>query len=529
MPESLSGAVRFSVESLLYYAPKITRTGEDLKTAVDRAQRQLTDLGDFFGDSWPDEPFRDSYPRAQWAMLIIARQIADEIRGIGGGIEGMARTYGIAEEQNTADARRIQSDQASTDTRISHAGGLPRPPVIPDSKAQSTTAVNPFAPHPDPTPNPAPVPPGVTIGHTSAAVPAPVTASSFTARPQSSAVGPVIEPHPQPGTDPTSWNPRDATSFLGPWPSGDPARMDEAAEVWKALTVALDNAWTEMQRYTACIMADCQGKAADLFQDYADRLTGRGHGLLFRAIDLAQELRNTCENQAAAIRELKSKLEETLIEIAATFVVGQVLSVLTFGSAEAATAALEAGIVARVGAWTKDLFEIGTTLAKVIDAATTGIAKALAAAAVGGTQSAMIGAGDLAATNVIGRAFGDKPVQGAAALKSIALDGAVGTILGQGSAGGLMGLTAAAASKQLIELGETLQKAEGSDRQAAGDGLVVLGLQLKDSSITVAAANAAATQLITQHEITPLTFITGTISNRFTNAISPATGDHAKH
>jgi len=527
MPESLSGAVLFSVETLLYYAPKITRTGDDLTAAVDRAQRQLTGLGDFFGDSWPDEPFRDSYPRAQWAMLIIARQIADEIRGIGAGIEQMARTYGLAEQQGVADARRLQGDQSRTDARVAHSGGLPKPPVIPDSKPHSTTAVNPFAPHPDPTAGPAPVPPGATIGRTSAAVPAPISSSSFTAKPQSRPAGPLL-PDPQPGTDPTTWNPRDATSFLGPWPSGDPARMDEAADVWKALTAALDDAWAELQRYTAYIMADCQGKAADLFQDYADTLTGHGHGLLFRAIDLAQELRNTCENQANEIRQLKSKLEEIVIEIAATFVIGQVLSMLTFGAAEEATAALEAGMIARISAWTRDIFEAGTTAARVMNTGIEGLAKGASAMIVGSLQSTAIGAGDLAATNVIGRAFGDKPIEGTAALKAIAEDGGIGMFFGQGSAGGLLGVSAAAASKRLIKVGETLQKAESADRQAAGDGLVRLGLQLKGSSITVAAANAAATQLITQHEITPLTFITGTISNRFTNAISPATGAHAK-
>lgn len=131
-------------------------------------------------------------------------------------------------------------------------------------------------------------------------------------------------------------------SLLGPWPSGDPGKMDEAADCWKTLTAALDTAWTDLQRYTAYIMADAQGPAADAFQDYVDGLTGRGHSLLFRAIDMAQELQESCSQQAASIRQIKSRLEETLAEIAATFVIGQVLSLLTFGDAEAVTAAVEA-------------------------------------------------------------------------------------------------------------------------------------------------------------------------------------------
>lgn len=150
MTVHLSGTVRFSVESLLYYAPKITGTGETLASAVNRVQRELLDLGDFFGSSWPDEPFRNSYPRCQYAMLIIARLVADEIRGLGGGIEQMARTYGITESQNVADIQRIQAGQGQTAARISHTGGLPAPPVVPAGMTTPAQSANPFAPHPDP-------------------------------------------------------------------------------------------------------------------------------------------------------------------------------------------------------------------------------------------------------------------------------------------------------------------------------------------------------------------------------------------
>jgi hypothetical protein len=43
----------------------------------------------------------------------------------------------------------------------------------------------------------------------------------------------------------------------------------------------------------------------------------------------------------------------------------------------------------------------------------------------------------------------------------------------------------------------------------------------------VTAANSAATQLLTQGQITPVSFFTGAISNRFMTAISPNTGKHA--
>lgn len=511
MPEHLSGTVRFSVESLLFYAPKISGTGTALAGAVHTAQRRLTDLGDFFGRSWPDEPFRNSYPRCQWAMLIIARQVANEIQGIAGGIEQMARTYGITEDQNTADAQRILANQERSAFIIHGTGGLDPPPTVSSPFASPPAA--PAHPVPSPQAGPTPTPPrspsGSRISYSSAAVPG------------------RVAPDPRPGTDPTSWHPTDPLNLLGPWPSGDPDKMDEAAACWSTLCVALDTAWTDLQRYTDYIMADAQGPAANAFQDYVDTLTGRGHGLLFRAIDMAQELQNTCTRQATEIRAIKSDIEQTLIEIAATFVIGQVLSLLTFGTAEEATAATETVLTAKLTRLATHFAEDGTVLAGKLNATAEGLGKIGAAMIVSGSQSALIGEADLAATNVIGQAFGQKPVQGAAALKAIAEDGGIGLFFGQGSAGGLFGLSTATLSKRLIELGETLQRNEESDSRTA-TALITLGRQFKDTSFNSHAVNTALTQLISQHQITPLTFITGTIANRFLTAISPNTGTHVR-
>ena len=526
MPEHLSGTVRFSVESLLYHAPKITRTGETLADMVSTAQRRLIDLGDFFGKSWPDKPFRDGYPRCQYAMLIIARQVAEEIQGIGGGIAEMARTYGIAEDQNAADIRKIQGDEAAVSARISHSGGLPKPPSVAGLKPAASKSANPFErPAPDPTSNPVAVPPS-DISTTSAAVPAEITSASFTAKPSSHPVGPVM-PDPQPGVDPTTWQRRDAGSLLGPWPSGDPNRMNEAARYWSDLTAALDEAWTDLQRYTAAIIAEAEGPAAETFRDYADKLIGKGHGLLSRAIEMGQDLQKTCVQQAENIFHIKKQLEVALIEIGATFVIGQVLSVLTFGDAEGLTIAVEASVTERVTAILTRFVQAGEAVEAALTDTAEGIGKIAGAAAAGGAQSTLIGAADLAATNAIGKAFGEKPVEGADALKAVAVDGAVGTILGQGSASGLLGLPTEAAAGRLRAIGQAI-KTEADGERSAGPALIKVAEQLKSGSITVSAANAAATQLLTQHEITPLTFITGTIANRFTTAIGPRTGMHAK-
>lgn len=84
-----------------------------------------------------------------------------------------------------------------------------------------------------------------------------------------------------------------------------------------------------------------------------------------------------------------------------------------------------------------DFVQAGSAVEKVLTATATGLGKVAGAAVVGGGQSALIGGAELAASNAIGRAFGEKPVLGTAVLKAVAEDGALGTVLGQGSASGL--------------------------------------------------------------------------------------------
>lgn len=508
MPGHISGTIRFSVESLLYYAPKVTGTGTTLESAVAAVQRRLLSLGDFFGDSWPDRPFRDSYPRAQYAMLIITRQLADEIQGIGGGIEQMARTYGITEDRNIADITRIGLNENRTSSLISRSGGLPQPPDT-SLSVSAPQAPPPRIPHPRP--NPAPVTPANTA-----------TLSGYV----SAAPMPGPTPSPRPRADPTAWRQSDPVSILGPWPSGDPARMGEAADCWTTLHSALDTAWSDLRRYTTYILTDAQGPAADAFSDYVNGLTANGHGSLTRAIEMTQCLHDACLRQAEEIGDLRRKIEQAAIEFAATFVIGQIVSMVTFGSAEEATAAIEAGLTARLTLLADRLAADGTTLARMLNTAAVGASKASAAAVVSGMQSAMIGEADLGADNIVNKAFGEEPAQGLAAVKVLVESGGLGMILGQGSAGGVLGWSAATASKKLIDLGETLKGSEGNDGEI-GATLKALGRQLKDGGITISAANATLTQLITNGKITPAMVFSGAVANRFTTAISPHTGKHA--
>jgi hypothetical protein len=257
--------------------------------------------------------------------------------------------------------------------------------------------------------------------------------------------------------------------------------MDDAASYWNTLQSALDTAWTDLQHYTAYILADAQGAAADAFNDYVDGLTATGHGSLTRAIQMTQDLHDVCILQADEVRRLRRTLEQFAIEFVATLAIGQFVSMLTFGTAEEVTAAVETGLTTRLTAWAAEMAADGTRLAEVLNSTAVALSKVMVAAFTGGTQSAMIAEADLGATDVIGLAFGEKPASGAAPLKTALEGGAVGAVLGQGSAGGLLGLGTAAASERLIDLGEAIEKSdEGS---VAGPAFMTLGRQLKSGSI----------------------------------------------
>lgn len=494
MAGHISGTVRFSIESLLYYAPRVTEAGTDLESAVMAVARKLDDLGDFCGDSWPDQPFRAVYPRSQYAMLVIAAQLAYEIQGIGGGIAQMARTYGVTENENAADTARIAATQNRINSQIDRSHEQAQPP---DKSIKVPIPPLPPGPHPTPRPGPA-----------------------------ARLASPGPTPSPQPGVDSNLYRPKDPQSCLGPWPTGDPARMEEAAGYWATLHGALDRAWSELQNCATYILADSQGPAADEFGTYVDKLTNSGNGALTRAIEMAEYMQDACLQQAESITTARSRIEQIAIEYAASLAITGVIAVLTFALAAMLTAAIDAGMAARLTQIIVVLTEDGTRIAEVLDRVTQATTKLWAVMTVGGLAGGAIGGVDLVADDLIGMAFGEKPEGVTASLEAVAEDTITGMYLGQGPTNGLLGMSAKAASERLIALGETLEKGDGAASEV-GKMVTTLGVRLKDGSTTVSAVNAALSQLASTGKITPAGLISGTIANRFITLIGPNTGKHA--
>lgn len=334
MPTKLSGTLRFSVESLLYYAPQINSIGQQLASAETTAQRQLLGLGAFWGGSWPDQAFANAYQPAQYAALIMVGRLAEQIQGIAGGVELMAHNYGVTEDANTQDVERIAATEGVINKELNLSGGVGSPPTT--TLRLPTIGVT--GPHPTPQANPAPVPPG------SSPTPSASLSAFLSASPSPSPTGPVV-PHPEPGPSPRAWQVKSSTKCLGPWPSGDPNRMDEAAGYWGTLIAELDDAWTNLRRITDYILADAEGNAANAFYDYTDGLTNPANGSLTRAIEVCQYLQQTCTTEAMNIRAIKARLELELAELVAAIVIGEIVSVITAETAQFLAAAVDAGLL----------------------------------------------------------------------------------------------------------------------------------------------------------------------------------------
>lgn len=472
------------MESLLHYAPKITQTGEDLATAVTAVRRELDGLGDFVGDSWMEDPFRAQYLPAQHAVLFSAAGLAYEIEAIGGGVEQMARTYGITEQQNSADAKRIQQTEAQYPTGRAlqpppshHEEPTPPPPTPTPQPGTSPHPVTPQPHHPSRTPTP------------------PLTSSPLT-------------PQPRPGMKPTDHHIMDGgRTILGPWwPNTNTGRMREAATAWTHLTGALDNAWTELHRYTAYILADAQGPAADAFNDYVDRLTGSGHGALTQAIQVSQDLHDLCLYQAGEVDDTRTAVLETAAEFALTFALDQALSAFTAGSAEALETAITDGFVVRVVSLLQRLIGLGKKGTEILD----GAGRLLSKAVVAGGKGLLSGTANLALGDELDKAFGKKPESESDAVKDDEGNFAAGFI------GSLLDSGSGSAAAKAISLGKSLE--ESGDRVGAQQ---LFRISKHLDGLGPAAIKTYINHLVSTRQLTisPSNLLSSTIADKLSSAL----------
>ena len=363
-----SDSVRFSVEVLLYYAPRFSEAGAALSQASTAAQRRLEGLGAFWGSSWPDEAFAQSYRPAQHSLLVTAQQRASELRAIASGIHQMAHNYSVTEANVTADVNRI-GEAASQETRLLHGtGGLPPAPDVPEHTPPRLPRTS---PNPTPNPPPTPMPPAPPKPHSPPTPP------------------PTPRPSPEESPDPNAWKRTDQISFLGPFPTGKPELIEQAAEAWRDLATALRTAWEDTQHYAAYVLAENEGHAADEFKTHVQRLVDYNTGSLTLTLQGCEHIERACWDQAQAIRELKHQFEELAAEFALTFIIGEIIAAIlaapTAGGSEAAGQAAEAaeagGITARAMALLRQFIAAVMTRMKSIGTALKDLARVLPKAA----------------------------------------------------------------------------------------------------------------------------------------------------
>jgi hypothetical protein len=485
--KGLSADVKFSITQLLYYAPRYVEVGRTLADAESNARERLLGLGSFWGHSIPDRPFASSYAPAQEALLGIARQLAVEIQGIGGGVQMMARTYGIAEADVTRQAARIGEAMGRSNHQLMQTGGLPELPDVPPDPGPATT-IRTDAPIPSPGAAPS-VPPKSTPK------PHPAHTSSTPATPN---------PRPDIAPDANAWKKTGSISIAGPWPSGDVSRMEEAADAWKDLAGALDTAWSDLQRYTAYVISDNQGPAAQQFAKYVQGLTDADGGLTM-AIQGCEHAGYACANQAAAIRGLEHDVEELIAQLVVSFVIGQLVAALTFETTQALSDALDAGIAARITMAVARLARDGGEFADLIGSQIKTFSSALTKGIMGGGKGAFTAAMTLPFNNSVAAAFGDDPKNGEAGLGSIEWGAKLGAL------GALFTGGAGSMSTTLRNL---------STRGGPGAlQLDALARDLDSGSISVTAASNALGQLIQSGTVDPAKLASAAIGTRLQSAI----------
>lgn len=478
----LSESLRFSISDLLYYAPRFTEVGDALARAEENAGKRLDSLGAFWGKLWPDTSFAEKYEPAQYATLIVTKAAATELQGIGNGLAIMAKRYGIAEDDIKHEIGKINQARTHEDQVINLEGGPLSPPDVPSDHIPEK--YHRTVPQPRPGKSPTPQP------------------SSSPSHPSTPPTPPPT-PHPRAGVDPDreKWRRKGDVTLLGPFASGDVSRLEEAANVWRDLVRALDDAWADTQKYVNYVLSENEGPAAEQFAEYSRGLVDRRNGALTLALQAAEHARDACTNYAQAIRDLENSIRDVVAGIIATFLVDVAVSELTFQTSDELTAQIEAGLLARLTQIVELFVEEGEALSSPLAGTVRTFASIAAKASISGAKGVASTALTPYIGNAIDKALGRNSPEATASLKDLLEGGATGTV------DGFLGGTADEAAKALKSLSE-------AGGPAAGD-LANLAKGLDSGSVSFATAKATIEQLVQNGQVDPKQLAAAAISAHF--------------
>jgi hypothetical protein len=477
----LSESLRFSISDLLYYAPRFTEVGDALARAEENAGKRLDSLGAFWGKLWPDTSFAENYEPAQYATLLVTKAAATELQGIGSGLATMAKRYGIAEDDIKHEIGKINQARTHEDQVINLEGGPLSPPDVPSDRIPEK--YHRTVPQPRPGKRPTPQP----------------TSPSHPSTPPT----PPPTPRPRAGVDPDreKWRRNGDVTLLGPCASGDVSKLEEAANVWRDLVRALDDAWADTQKYVNYVLSENEGPAAEQFAEYSRGLVDRRNGALTLALQAAEHARDACTNYAQAIRDLENSIRDVVAGIIATFLVDVAVSELTFQTSDELTAQIETGLLARLSQIVELFVEEGKALSSPLAGTVRTFASIAAKSSLSGAKGVASAALSPYIGNAIDKALGHDSPEATASLKDL-LDGGA-----SGALDGFLGGTADEAAKAV----KSLSEAGGP----AADDLANIARGLGDKSLPYDTAKNMIQQLIQNGQIDPKQLAAAAISSHF--------------
>ena len=163
-----------------------------------------------------------------------------------------------------------------------------------------------------------------------------------------------------------------------PWPDADTDKVRQAADAWRAIASAAEDAATAGNNIKNSITENNSGPAISAFAQLWDALGGKSDTadlpLLVKACGL---LATACDQFADAVEDTKHKLETIGIELAASIAGAAVGTVLTLGISDAVGAAATGALAATAAA---DFAFLGTTVAEIAGTALAGAIVALGSA-----------------------------------------------------------------------------------------------------------------------------------------------------
>ena len=96
-----AGGFAVQVTDFAAEAPKFTDAGNELANATTKQSAALNALGAFWGTTAHGPDFGKQYQQYETKILALAKACGIALQGIGDGLQGMGKQYGITEDQIT--------------------------------------------------------------------------------------------------------------------------------------------------------------------------------------------------------------------------------------------------------------------------------------------------------------------------------------------------------------------------------------------------------------------------------------------